>query len=398
MSALPVAAAVLAVISPGWSNTLLIYPPYEAVRRNHPPFEELLEMGWRIVYYEEGITGTVAVFDGGGSRTLCIEGKPDASTWSPGPLGEWIERGRSPTKRGTDMQTMVLTAHVPMFCAHNRQDVLVVGLASGVTVGSVEQHPDVRSIVCAEISSEVITACSYFSHANHNALADPRLTVVLEDGRNHLLMNPGRYDLIISEPSNPWMPGSAKLFTREAFEAARDALKEDGVMCSWVETYSMQPHVMRSLVRSFTDTFPYVTMFVIAGDDCCMIGSFQPLQIDEAAWAERMAIPTVRLDLERVAVTHWTQLAKRGLATTESLRLALREDVPNTDDNSRVEFLSPLALTDYTAFGNWAWIVECDVDLDEFFSPSVSQETTEEFREHFRERTERLKSALVQPQ
>jgi len=394
LGVLSLAGVALAFVLPGWSDSLLVYPPYEAVRRNLPRFEEFLQRGWRLLYYREGVGATVAVYEGAGSRTLSIEGKPDASTWSPGWLSQWMEQQRDETRQATDMRTMVLLGHLPMFCAGNREDVLVIGLASGVTVGAVEQHPEVRSVVCAEISPEVVEACSYFAHANQDALADPRLTVVLEDGRNHLLMNPGRYDVIISEPSNPWMPGSAKLFTREAFAAARGALKEGGVMCSWVEAYSMPPRVMRSIIRSFTDAFPHVVLFALTGNDCCLVGSTRPLHLRPEDWARRMDVTSVRLDLDRISVVDWSQLARRALATTESLRRSVMGDEPNTDDNSIVEFLSPISLSGFMAYRNWAWMVECDVDLGEFLYGSVSPATVEEFETHFRDRAARIRATL----
>ena len=283
--------------------------------------------------------------------------------------GEWA-RGdtEQEASRGTDMLTQVIVGHLPVFSARNRKDVLVIGLASGVTVGSVAQHPDVSSIVCAEIAPEMYRATHFFDYVNHNVLADPRLEIVFEDGRNHLLMNVNRYDVIINEPSNPWMPGAAKLFTLEAFRAAAKSLKEDGLMCTWVQAYSMQPEVMRSMVRSFLETFPYAAMFRINSADYCLLGTQHPLWLDKTELAERFAIPSVREDLERVAVNEWSVLTDMCVATSTSLRRAVESDIPNTDDNSRVEFLSPLALASDTTEANATWIGECEVEVDELFA------------------------------
>ncbi|MCK4546675.1 MAG: fused MFS/spermidine synthase [Candidatus Eisenbacteria sp.] len=373
----------LALILPGWPRTLLISPPYMVVARNQPTFEEMKEKGWKILYFEEGINATVAVLEGPGLRLLSIEGKPDASAWAPDVLARRTMRGL-PMPGGSDMRTQTLLGHVPMFSARSHSDVLIIGLASGVTIGSVEQHPGVRSVVCAEIAREMNQASRYFSYANHNALADPRLEIVYEDGRNHLLMNPGRYDVIISEPSNPWMPGCAKLFTREAFLAARSALKDGGVMCAWVESYSMQPEVMRSLLKSFLEVFPHASMFQIEDVDYCLIGSSCPLRIDESRWNRLMKTERVRRDLARISITDWKNIAMMCVGTTEGLREAVRDDVPNTDDNGRVEFLSPYAMTRNMMKANRAWISECKVSLSELLDSSVSDEIREEFREHFK--------------
>ncbi len=375
--------AVLTMTLPGWSRKLLTSPPYMMVTRGLAGPE-----GSRtVLYYEEGANATVAVLGGIDVRTLVIEGKPDASAWAPGAENVWVpgkgglslaedqnaQDSEEESLLGTDMLTQTVVGHLPVFCARNRDDVLVIGLASGVTVGAVEQHPDVGSIICAEIAPEMYRATHFFDYVNHNALADPRLRVVFEDGRNHLLMNRNRYDVIISEPSNPWMPGAAKLFTVEAFRAAAEALKDDGLMCTWVQAYSIQPEVMRSIVRSFAETFHYVTMFRISQVDYCLLGTQHPLRLNETELAERFSIREVREDLERIAVNDWSILTDMCVATTASLQRAVWNDVANTDDNSRVEFLSPLALTSSTVDANAEWIDKCEVSTDELFDVDDEQ-------------------------
>jgi spermidine synthase len=387
MVAVTVGVAVLAVLLPGWPSTLLLTPPYMVVARNQPTFEEMESQGWTIAFYEEGVNATVAVLDGPGLRMLSIEGKPDASAWAPDIVARSVTRGFA-LPEGSDMRTQILLGQVPMFCARNHSDVLIIGLASGVTIGSVQQHTDVQSVVCAEIAREMNEASRYFSYANFNALNDRRLEIVYEDGRNHLLMNPGRYDVIISEPSNPWMPGSAKLFTREAFEAARDALRDDGIMCSWVESYSMQPEVMRSLIKAFGDVFPHMAMFQIEDVDYCLIGSLHPLRIDESRWERLMGERMVRRDLERISITDWRDIAKMCVGTTSGLRTAIENDVANTDNNGRVEFLSPYTLTKSMMMPNRQWISECGISLNELFDEAVSESTLREFREYFGEKVQ----------
>ena len=368
---------ILAVTLPGWSRKLLVHPPYMVVSRGL--VDPMAAGAGGILHYEEGVDGTVAVLEGGGVRSLLIEGKPDASAWSPGEESLLVAEGGFATD--TDMFTQVVVGHLPMLAARNRSDVLVIGLASGVTVGSVEQHPDVQSIVCAEISPEMYRATRFFDHVNHNALDDPRLKIVFEDGRHHVLMNANLYDVIISEPSNPWMPGAARLFTREAFQAAEKALKKDGLMCMWVQAYSIQPEVMRSIVSSFSEVFPHVMMFGMGEVDYCLLGTHYPLQFNETELAQRFAVASVRNDLERVGVFQWADLTGMCVATTASLRQVVENDTPNTDDNSRVEFLSPLALTASTVESNAAWINECDVSLAELFDETVSPETVEAFKQ-----------------
>ena len=155
-----------------------------------------------------------------GNIWLANNGKIDASTIS-------------------DMPTQVLVGHIPFVFQPLAEDILVIGLASGVTAGSVTTHcaPDSsgscrvgrRSIEIVEIEPAIEEASHYFDNHNNRPLEDPRVEFFVEDGRNHVLRQPeGRYDIVVSEPPNPWISGVANLFTREFFALGKSRLKEGG--------------------------------------------------------------------------------------------------------------------------------------------------------------------------
>jgi hypothetical protein len=133
--------------------------------------------------------------------------------------------------------------------------VCVLGLGSGVTVGGALRHP-VERVDVLEISPEVVAASGHFAAENHDALKDPRTRVIVGDGRSHLLLSADRYDVIISEPSNPWLAGVAPLFTREFLEGARQHLMPGGILCQWTHTYQMTPRDLRSIVATFVVLWP----------------------------------------------------------------------------------------------------------------------------------------------
>src|SRR6185503_12655890 len=137
-----------------------------------------------------------------------------------------------------------------------------IGLGSGVTAGSALAH-SLRRLDAVEISPEVAVAARLFSRFNRGALDDPRLTLRVADGRNHLLRTDRRYDVIISEPSNPWMAGVSSLFTRDFFLLARSRLAAGGVFCQWTHVYNMHSRDLRSVVAGFTDAFPSSALFLV---------------------------------------------------------------------------------------------------------------------------------------
>ena len=158
--------------------------------------EAVLKAG-TLLYYRDGQVATVSVSSFAGKTSLAVDGKVDGST-------------------GADMLTQELAAHLPMLMHPNPRDALVIGVGTAVTVSSAALHP-IERLEVVEISPEVIEASNHFKAQNRSVLSDPRTRVIVGDGRSHLALGTKPYDVIISEPSNPWMAGVAALFTRESF-------------------------------------------------------------------------------------------------------------------------------------------------------------------------------------
>ena len=105
------------------------------------------------------------------------------------------------------------------------------------------------------------------------------LTLIVNDGRNHLLLTNKTYDVIASEPSNPWLAGVGNLFTREAFQLSHDHLKPNGVMCQWIHNYSLEETDFLSIVKTFGDVFPSIQLWCVNRSDFLLIGSDAPIHM-----------------------------------------------------------------------------------------------------------------------
>ena len=277
-----VAVVVLAtgILLPDWDKLLLSSGAYKyASVMQAPDLETALKAG-ELLYYGEGRSGTVTVRRVGGTTSLAIDGKVDASN-------------------AGDMLTQRLLAHVPLLLHPDPKQVAILGLGSGVTLGSALRHPIERADVL-EISPQVVDAARYFDQENHRATLDPRTRVILGDGRTHLLLTRQRYDVIVSEPSNPWMAGIASLFTREFFEAARSRLAPGGVLCQWAHTYDISTRDLQSIVATFASVFPDGTLWLVGDGDVLLVGSNQPLESRLAGLASAWQRPGVAEDLATV--------------------------------------------------------------------------------------------------
>ncbi|HEY2943985.1 MAG TPA: fused MFS/spermidine synthase [Vicinamibacteria bacterium] len=333
------AFALAAVAVPRWDRELLSGGVYKYAVYSPPGrLEEELRAG-ELVYYREGAEVTVSVKRVGGTLSLAVDGKVDATS-------------------GSDMLTQRLLAHLPLLLHPAPREACVIGLGSGVTAGSALAHP-LRRLEVVEISPEVVEAARLFGRFNRGVLEDPRLALRVADGRNHLLLTHGRYDVIISEPSNPWMAGVSSLFTRDFFFLARSRLAPGGLFCQWAHIYNMHPGDLRTVLAGFTDAFPAAALFLVNEGDVLLVGAGAALPaVDVGALAGRMAEPAVRDDLGEVEVRTPAGLATLYALGGPALARLVAGAPRHTDDRPRLEFSAPRYLHADTAAENRARIQE----------------------------------------
>ena len=174
------------------------------------------------------------------------------------------------------MLTQRLLGLLPALLHGEPHEICVIGLGSGVTLNAALSTGTIRHADVVEISPEVVEASAFFARENDNVLRAPGVRLIIGDGRSHLLLTRRQYDIIVSEPSNPWMAGVAALFTREFFEAARARLQPDGLLCQWAHTYDISDRDLRSIVRTFASVFPQGTMWLVGEGDLLLIGTTGP--------------------------------------------------------------------------------------------------------------------------
>ena len=300
-----------AVISSGSFMPYRIADLQEAERKNN-----------KILYYKEGMHTTVTTeLAVSGNIFLRVNGKTDASL-------------------ALDMRTQLLSGYLPMFLKEDPRSVLVIGQGSGITLGAVEQFP-VEAIDLVEISPAVIEGSRYFGPFNHHSLDDKRLSIILEDGRNHVALTDRKYDVIISEPSNPWISGVGALFTLDFFNLLKNRLTAEGVACIWVHT-NMSPESFKSITRSFSAVFPYVTMWEsIVGDDYLLIGSDREYGLPYEKVEAFLSSETIGRDLRGIGIHSVRDLISLKIMNQNQIGQFSGDAPLHTDDNSLLEFNAP---------------------------------------------------------
>lgn len=242
-----------------------------------------------VVYHRDGAGSTVVVHAwkptpdaAQADLTLRVNGKIDA------------------TSRG-DVPTQLLAGHLPMLLHPEATEVLVVGIGSGMTCGAILTHPGVTKLDVVEISPEVRHAAQvYFAPYNKRALEDQRTEVFIDDAKSFLAATDQRYDIIVSEPSNPWMAGVSGVFSLEYYETCRDRLRPGGVMAQWVQAYETDDRTLQTVLATFSGVFPFVTVWQTLPNDLLLIGSVTPIPRDLEAMQRRFDVPSVTSNLREM--------------------------------------------------------------------------------------------------
>jgi spermidine synthase len=330
--ALLVIHAALIMAMPAWDKAVISSGPWinssVYARSGDAPGEQIRsEMkGHDIVFYREGVTGVVTVVKKAGlPLRLYVGGKNEAIDLSP--TQNWL-------------------GHLPNFLRPNAKRALVIGLGSSATLGSVARHKNIEHIDCVEISAGVVEAVRlYFSDINRDVLNDPRVHLRIGDGRQHLEYSDSQYDIIVSQPANPWLAGASAMFTQECFESMKRHLRPGGLACIWFGGFKMPPHTFQSLCATWGSVWKHPSLWQSAGDgDYLFIGSSEPLSIDFDAVAAKMREPLIAEHLNVILLPTPAHAFGYLLAADDGLRKLGEGQPTNTDDNSRIAYDTPLSM------------------------------------------------------
>lgn len=275
-----------------------------------------------LVFYKEGLSSTVSVHRLKDASWLSVNGKADASS-DP-----------------RDNVTQALLGYIPMTLHPAPRKVMIIGLGSGSTASAVAAYP-VRQIDLVEIEKAVVEASSFFKTLNRNVLADPRLKIHINDGRNFALLTPETYDVIISEPSNPWMAGVGNLFSLEHYQTLRKRLAPGGIVCQWVPVYRLSSEDFRMIVKTFSDVFPETSLWTPGLGDLFLIGKKEPLTLDMKNIERAFQIPQVRNELQSFGIQTAEGFFSNALLFRHGAALLTQNAKVNSDDHPYLEFSAP---------------------------------------------------------
>lgn len=281
----------------------------------------------RQMYLAEGVDSTVGIYtQPGGTTFLKINGKTDASTG-------WY-----------DMNTQLLLAHLPMMLCKHPDSVAVIGLGAGVTTGAVLKYSPKR-VDCVEISPNVIDAARYFNKINEMDFSSPVLSLIEEDGLTFMKTTPHKYNVIISEPSNPWIAGIASLFTVEHFRNCRARLEKGGVMCQWLQIYSMTYDDFVRILVTFHGVFPNCSVWLSSWGDALFLAANDDFEVDFNLLRARFDKEQYKKQLNLIEILTPESLLAHQILDNEAVKKIVAENPAvevNSNDRQFLEFSAPV--------------------------------------------------------
>jgi len=355
-------AAVVRLGASPWDPLLLSSGPYFAARANvaggQVRLRERLDIV-ELVFYREGATTTVDVKRTSDGRLyFSSDGKVEADT-SP--------------------QSMVLQrmmGHLPMLLHPDPRRVLNIGLGAGVTAGALTCYPGVK-IEVADIEPAVTNIAALWAPRNHDLIRRGKFNLVVNDGRNHLLVTTNRYDVITSDPFEPVVAGAASLYTVDHFQLARSRLAPDGLMAQFLPLYELSREDLLIILRSFLRVFPRSSVF-FTGSDTILLGMTGNANIRLDTIAAKMASPDVRASLAEIGISRPERLLDMLVMDIQP-GVSVVEDGPvNTDDRPIIEYSAPKSALEYRPDINQKVLLDRFQDIPATYLASLAPDAVAE--------------------
>ena len=225
-----------------------------------------------ILFNKDGKTATVHLARYAEATSIRTNGKSDGSI-NLNPEGA----------RGSDEITMVLTGALPLAIKPDAKTAAVIGIGTGLTMHTLLQDLSLEVVETVEIEAAMAEAARGFAPRNNSAFLDPRGRIWIDDAKTFFATRNRRYDILISEPSNPWVSGVSSLFTREFYQRIRGHLNPGGILVQWFQLYEIDPSLLASVMRALGEAFPHYVVFAPSDYDVLIIASASPIPLPAKA-------------------------------------------------------------------------------------------------------------------
>ena len=275
-----------------------------------------------IAWEEEGVESSVALNKSGNGLSFIVNGKCDGNA------------------KG-DAGTQVMCGLIGAILHPKPESALVIGLGTGSTAGWLAAVPSIKKVDVFELEPAILRVARACAAVNQNALENAKLHVTIGDARESLLTTREKYDLIASEPSNPYRAGVASLFTEEYYRSVKNRLRPGGIFLQWVQAYEVSAETIETVYATLHTVFPCIETYQTKAGDMLLAGSEHPMLYDVVALRERLTEEPYKSALKYV----WHANDLEGFLAHYLANNALGQELAhrgaaqiNTDDRTLLEY------------------------------------------------------------
>lgn len=279
-----------------------------------------MEEGYDVIFHRDGKTATIDVVRSIKPTHVFIRtnGKSDAAVE--------MDLNDLPSP---DEVTMTLTAAIPLAVRPDAQTAAIIGFGSGLSTQTLLASPLLKRVDTIEIEAAMVEGAQLFRPRNERAYTDPRSHILIDDAKAFFARSSARYDIIVSEPSNPWVSGVASLFSEEFYDRIRNYLTDDGVLVQWMQIYEIEPDLVAAIIRALDKHFPNYEVYAADEGNLLLVAtrSDKPIELSDRIFK----LPLLNPDLRRLGIGHLGDLVPRRIAGSKIFRPWLLDGIVNSD-------------------------------------------------------------------
>jgi spermidine synthase len=250
--------------------------------------------------------------------------------------------GKAEASSRSDLTTQLLLAHLPMLARPGSEDIFVLGLASGISCSGFLAYP-IKQLTVADNCEPVTRAVDYFAPWNRGVRTNAVTRIRVEDARTVLKLEPRLYDVIVSEPSNPWFASIGSVFSREFYELAAKRLKPGGIMVQWFHIYEMHDGIVEMVLRTLGSVFPTMEIWDTNDGDIVLLASDRPWNMTLDSMRQAYKNEAVRKDLESIGLDSPEAVLARLFASQRTATCIAGPGPIQTDGFPLLEYEAPVA-------------------------------------------------------
>lgn len=314
-----------------------------------------------IEYIEHGKTATVIVTDVINKKNkpelkiISTNGKPDAGIASL----EYPATG--------DEETTILLALIPISLSKSINNIAVIGMGSGITSHVLLSNPIIKRVDTIDIEPAMINGAKLFNTRNKLVFSDKRSFIHKADARTYFHSTKHSYDIIISEPSNPWISGVASLFTTEFYQSIKKSLKKEGIFAQWIHLYEFDISLLISILSAIENNFKHYIIFATNNADLLIISSDKEFTTKDIN-LKNITQKTIN-EITRINHKNKDDIASHYITKKEKINFLTKNIQPNSDyypivqqKADKYRFLSTSADSIFEAATNYL-IAEKTIDI-----------------------------------